>query len=311
MTPNSRPVSELGDTKGRLRLAVAAVVVALLSGALFFVHPMPARAEANADETQFFGMLNALRAKLVLPPLVSDPQLQNVARAWSSKMASDGGLSHNPALATQVTDWRTLGENVGTGGSVASIEAALEASPHHYENMTDKAFNYVGIGVVEVNGNIWVTEDFKQSKSGLPGTAVPAPAPSPTPKPAPKPAPAPRPPSGGGGASSTPRAPSTRASRSAQSPAASPAAAAAAAGSSGPMDSAASATSAPDPSPVTGPESAKPSASKARPLSAGLATSSTLDGSRLASLALFGVLAAIVLLATRGNLKLPASLRRR
>src|SRR4051812_1054038 len=202
MNPNT-PGSELGSSdgirrRGTWQRVLAAVVVALLSGAIFIAHPGSAKADPNADEAQFFVLVNALRARLMLKPLASDPQATNVARVWSAQMAGDGTLSHNPGLGGQISDWRSLGENVGTGSNVAGIEAALEASPHHYENLTDPNYNYVGIGVVEAGGVMWVTQDFKQSKSGLPAAAVPAAAPAPRPKsaPAPKPPPAPRPASG-------------------------------------------------------------------------------------------------------------------
>src|SRR5436305_2625564 len=177
------------------RRLVAGGLAAVLGVALAFAFAAPAKADPNLDEAQFFASLNAVRAKNGVPPLATEGQLINVARAWSAQMAGGAGLSHNPSLASQVSNWKTLGENVGSGSDVATIEAALEASPHHFENMVDPAFNYVGIGVVEAGGTIWVTEDFKQAKSGsLPSTATPAPAPKPSaPKPstAPRPAPAP------------------------------------------------------------------------------------------------------------------------
>src|SRR5205823_734250 len=145
----------------------------------------PAAADTNADEAQFVAFINAVRVQKGLRAVAPEGQLISVARAWSAQMAGGQGLSHNPSLGTQVTDWRTLGENVGTGASAASIEAAFEASPHHYENMVDPNFQYVGVGVVQVGATLWVIEDYKQSKSGLPTATVPqsAPAPSsPTPR---------------------------------------------------------------------------------------------------------------------------------
>jgi hypothetical protein len=114
-------------------------------------------------------------------------------------MAAAGTLSHNPNVGSQVGGWRTLGENVGTGPDDPTIEAAFEASPHHFENMVDPSFNAIGVAVVQdPSGTLWVTEDFKQSTNAprpAPAPAAPKPAaPRPAaPKPAPKPASAPRP----------------------------------------------------------------------------------------------------------------------
>src|SRR3954451_20276105 len=112
-----------------------------------FAAAAPAKADPNVDEAQFLADLNLVRARNGVAPVATDGQLINVARGWSAQMAGGAGLSHNPSLASQVSNWRTLGENVGSGSDVATIEAALEASPHHFENMVDPAFNYVGIGV--------------------------------------------------------------------------------------------------------------------------------------------------------------------
>src|SRR5438874_13593537 len=108
----------------RLWAVLVATALVLTLASLF---APPAKADSNVDEAQFFADLNAVRAKNGRPPLATDGQLINVARGWSAQMAGAGGLSHNPNLASQVSNWQSLGENVGTGSDVASIEAALEA----------------------------------------------------------------------------------------------------------------------------------------------------------------------------------------
>src|SRR5207237_1010271 len=81
--------------------------------------------------------------------------------------------------------------------TVQSIQDAFIASPHHYENLVDPVYNYVGIGVVDSGGKIYVTVDFMQLNGA---SAAPAPAPAPrvsrprtttAPRPAPAPQPAP------------------------------------------------------------------------------------------------------------------------
>jgi hypothetical protein len=265
-----------------------------LGVALLFVFAPVAKADPNLDEAQFFAFLNAVRARNGVAPVATDGQLINVARGWSAQMAGAGGLSHNPNLGSQVSNWRTLGENVGTGSDVALIEAALEASPHHFANMVDPSYNYVGIGVVEDNGNIWVTQDFKQAKSGsLPSTATPAPAPKPAPRPPAPPRPAPAP--------SPARVAAPRVTSGAHSSAASPAAAAGA-GAPSAEATLASATPAPAASP---PSVSGPAKSHTGTLPKGLAVVSStpvIDGPRFASLTLFAVLAAVAILLSHGHL---------
>ncbi|HVV36805.1 MAG TPA: CAP domain-containing protein [Acidimicrobiales bacterium] len=144
-----------------------------------------ARAEPRTEELQFVARTNALRLSRGLVPLVVDTQMADVARAWSAVMASNNDLSHNPNLEDQVVNWSRIGENVGEGPTVDDIEAAFEASPGHYRNITDPNFRSIGVGVADANGLIWVTVDFKTPESG-PMTVAPEPvgvAPQPHPAP--------------------------------------------------------------------------------------------------------------------------------
>ncbi|MEY2568610.1 MAG: hypothetical protein QOE35_3139 [Actinomycetota bacterium] len=206
--------------------AVAAIALLVLPIRL-------AAAEPVSEETQFLALLNQLRVQQGLGALTPDSQLQGIARQWSAKMVGDGALSHNPNLATQVSNWRMIGENVGVGGSVQQLHDAFVASPHHYANMIEPAFDAVGIGVVDAGSQIWVTVDFKQSKSAAapvaapkapPVTTAPKPKPAPAPRPAaaPRPAPAPKP---AAATASKPAAP-TPAAKPAVAPAPAPAGAA-------------------------------------------------------------------------------------
>lgn len=173
------------------RRALIALIVGV--AALFSL----ARPAAAAGEDAYFvNAINAIRASRGLAPLAVDGQLTAVAQAWSAQMAASGTLQHNPAIASQVSGWRMLGENVGTGGSADTIEVAFENSPHHLENMVDPQFTHIGVAVVrDGRGTLWVTEDFKQAAAAkaiapAPKPAAPA-APKATPKPVAKPAPKP------------------------------------------------------------------------------------------------------------------------
>ena len=175
---------------GRFRLRALLALLAVGASLFGFARP----AAASTDEDYFVNAINRIRAGRGLAALAVSAELTGVARSWSQHMASDGTLAHNPNLASQVSGWRMLGENVGTGGDTSSIESAFENSPHHFENMVDPSFTEIGVGVVQdSNGTYWVTEDYEQPKS------APAPDPAPThssppaPRPAPRPAAAPHP----------------------------------------------------------------------------------------------------------------------
>jgi hypothetical protein len=150
-------------------------VVALTTLGLGFVTPT-AGADPAGDASQFVSLLNQLRASKGLGPLSVDASLNGMASAWSDHMAAAGTISHNPNLASQApSNWQTLGENVGMGPTVKSIHDAFVASPHHYENLVNATYGYIGVAVTVSNGTIFVTEDFMGTGS------APAPAPAPVP----------------------------------------------------------------------------------------------------------------------------------
>jgi hypothetical protein len=172
----------------------AAFVFATLAG---FAGATPAHADTGSAEYEFVARINAARAANGVGPLVVDGNLVDVARRWASVMASQGDISHNPNLRGDLGSGH-LGENVGMGPAVESIEAAFENSPHHLANMLDPAFTYIGVGVVDVDGYLFVTEDYKSGATAVrAATATPASAPvtaaprrvTPVTAPAPRPAP--------------------------------------------------------------------------------------------------------------------------
>ena len=175
--------------------------IALLSPALSLATATAAHADPGSEAAQFVALTNQLRAQHGLNTLASNGTLVSIARGWSANMAAAGGISHNMNLPNEVSlPWTKLGENVGVGGSVDSIQQAFINSPHHYENLVDPVYNYVGIGVVDSGGRIWVTVDFMQL-TNAPVASAPAPrvvrprtTTAPRPAPAPQPVPAAAPP---------------------------------------------------------------------------------------------------------------------
>ena len=100
--------------------------------------PSPATAADSGVEAQFVSRINGIRQSLGLQPLAVYGELQGVARGWADQMVANGGISHNPSLAGEVSaPWRKLGENVGVGPDVASLMKAFVNSPAHYRNIVD------------------------------------------------------------------------------------------------------------------------------------------------------------------------------
>lgn len=134
-------------------------------------------AVAHASEACFTASINSERSARGIPTLSVDSRLVDIARRHSGRMASQGTIFHNSNLPNEAPpEWQALGENVGMGGSCASIHRAFMNSSSHAANILDTRFNFVGVGVVTTSdGTIYVTEVFMKAP-----TSQPAPAPAPT-----------------------------------------------------------------------------------------------------------------------------------
>jgi uncharacterized protein YkwD len=133
---------------------------------------------ANSYEIELWNATNASRAQNARPALAWDEGAAAIARAWSSTMAAQGSLSHNPNLSAQVSAsvtnaWTRLGENVAYANSAAQAHSAFMSSSGHRGNILGD-FNRVGIGVVRrADGVLFVTEVFIKGPSI--GNTVPTP----------------------------------------------------------------------------------------------------------------------------------------
>lgn len=185
------------------------VLVALVALAATVLVPVTtAVATDPGPEADFVARTNDLRATQGLSPLEVDGMLTAKARAWAQTMADAHQIFHSHLPDGVSADWHRLGENVGTGPSVDAIHTALVHSPEHYRNLMDPGFRYVGVGVVNINGTIYVSEVFMElasqpapstsaSAAGTPSSsehtaaaahraAAPAPPPPPPPQAAPE-----------------------------------------------------------------------------------------------------------------------------
>ena len=166
----------------RFRKAVSgfAVVVAATGGMWISSTPAGATADPGAA-ADFVGRTNGLRGSLGLGGLNTNGALVAKAQQWAEQMAAVGAISHSNLSDGAPEEWTRLGENVGRGPSVEAIDNALVASPDHYKNLTDPGFRYVGVGVVNANGTLYVSEVFMESASqpaqttSAPAAATPSP----------------------------------------------------------------------------------------------------------------------------------------
>ena len=158
MASRSHALPLSGARRGLAMLAASGVVAGALVGG---IGGSPAHAATN-NAAYFISKINAQRVAHGRAKLAVDPAMMASAERWAKQMAKSNRLYHNPRLASSVSNWRYLGENVGVGYSNSSLEAAFYASTPHRDNMLDRDFTQIGVAVVVVHGKYWVAEEFRR-----------------------------------------------------------------------------------------------------------------------------------------------------
>ena len=155
-----------------MRTRVAALGLFLVIATL-----VPARAaeaspcyERSQLDLQALEVTNRARRAAGLSNLQLDPQLSRVAEMHSYWMERKNQLFHSNRLEWKVTNWIRLGENVGFGSSVASLQTAFMNSPGHRQNILDPSFTYVGVSVRAAGDRLWMTALFESRAD--PGTRL-------------------------------------------------------------------------------------------------------------------------------------------
>jgi uncharacterized protein YkwD len=136
----------------RLRAGVATLVVAAVSLA----------ACMNSQQQVAFDLVNGARADAGLPALALDPIAQTKAQAWAEHLAATGSIGHSNLTEGMDGGWRRLAENVGYGSSIDEIQRRFMDSPHHRQNVLDRSFTHLGVGVARGGGNTYVVLVFVQ-----------------------------------------------------------------------------------------------------------------------------------------------------
>lgn len=157
----------LTATVARARWLLPLSLLALLATMLAAPTAAEASTDARAAELRFVDSANAERSTRGIDRFKVASDLTEVARRHSATMARQSHLHHNPNLGSDVSGWQRVGENVGRGGSVASLHSALMNSEGHRRNLLDGNFSEIGVGVVMSGSTIWVTQVFRLPNGSL------------------------------------------------------------------------------------------------------------------------------------------------
>ena len=143
----------------RVRSVALSLLTALALVGSTVVASQPATAQTTL-EARLIAKINEARARYGRAPLVPRAGLAEYARSHSGRMAGRTFLFHSDGLTT-LCCWSRIGENVGTAPTVRRVHRAFMASPAHRANILDGRFRGVGIGIVRVGDQLWVTEVFR------------------------------------------------------------------------------------------------------------------------------------------------------
>ena len=141
--------------------------VALLLAGTLVLGFAPTRSEATTHHGRrrhMVALTNGDREERARHDLRFTERLSRYAKRHSRQMARKGSLFHSTTAQLQHQlapyDWSIGGENVGVGGSLASLEAAFMASREHRQNILRRTFDHVAVGIVRQHDRLWVTVIF-------------------------------------------------------------------------------------------------------------------------------------------------------
>ena len=145
--------------RGPLRFALVSLATAL---ALQLV-PAGVHAASTMPRSQMYRATNVSRTDHDVRRVRLADRISELARRHSLKMARTHDLFHTKDPARFYLDgvrWKTWGENVGVGPSIADLQAAFMDSAGHRANILNPAFRHVAVGAVRRDGIVWVTVFF-------------------------------------------------------------------------------------------------------------------------------------------------------
>lgn len=146
---------------GRTGRQVALVFV-LVVGLLWTGVATDPAAATTGLRGQMLELTNDARVKKDRSLLHLDLELSRYAKKHARAMADAGELFHTTDLSAKLRGraWTTAGENIGVASSLRKLQDSFMASKLHRRNILNPDFEDVGIGVVEVRGDYWVTLIF-------------------------------------------------------------------------------------------------------------------------------------------------------
>ncbi len=117
-------------------------------------------------ELRMAELVNVEREARGLAPFTFSPALADVGRAYSARMAEARTIHHDldrpmeERIAAVLPDICTFGENVSKHTTIDYSLGDLMVSKGHRGNVLSERFTLIGIGIVEADGFLYITQEF-------------------------------------------------------------------------------------------------------------------------------------------------------
>ena len=126
-------------------------------------------------EQKLVDLTNQSRAEAGLKPLAWDQSLAAAARAHAQLMAAQGQISHRyqgeadlgQRAAQAGAHFSLIEENVAMGFSPDTIHNSWMHSQGHHDNLLNPKIDHIGIGLVQVRGELYAVADYSQAVETL------------------------------------------------------------------------------------------------------------------------------------------------
>lgn len=146
MSTTTRPTA-----RRRVAAAVLIVCVSLLAACM------------RVDQTQALQAMNSDRTVNSLRALPTQADAQRKAQAWAERLAREQTLYHSTLSDGINVRWCSIGENMGYGSSISSIEDAFMNSAGHRANILASKWNGAGVGVAYNGRTVYTVQVFLTS----------------------------------------------------------------------------------------------------------------------------------------------------
>ena len=114
----------------------------------------------NDAEQCLMHKINKARARRGLRRLDWDRQVGYVARRHAKAMAANYSVFHDYNMDEEITHWKSLGQNSGSGGSCKTLFWAFMKSSSHRSNIFG-SWKHMGVGVEKRNGRLFAQQVFE------------------------------------------------------------------------------------------------------------------------------------------------------